>query len=76
MLFFFVEYVKWLDIWCIGESCKCVDKKEGMMKFVLVLAYVLRVEFAGTRYILCSVILLNGKMIVVSDVYSLRLFDI
>ena len=70
------EHAKWLDIWRIGESRKRADKKEGTMKLASAPAHVLRAELAGTRHILCSAISPNGKMIAVSDVHSLRLFDI
>ena len=70
------EHSKWLDVWRMGESRKRADKKEGMMKLAAAPAHVLRAELAGTRHVLCSAISPNGKMIAVSDVKAMRLFDI
>ncbi|OUS49586.1 quinon protein alcohol dehydrogenase-like superfamily [Ostreococcus tauri] len=70
------EHAQWLDVWRIGESRKRADKREGTMKLAAAPAHVLRAELAGTRHVLCSAISPNGKMIAVSDVQTLRLFEI
>jgi len=69
-------HAQWLDVWRIGESRQRADKKEGMMKLASAPAHVLRAELAGTRHILCSAISPDGTTIAVSDVSTLRLFEI
>lgn len=70
------EHENWLDVWRLGESRKRSDKKEGMMKLAAAPAHVLRAQLAGPRHVLCSAISPDGKTIAVSDVMSLRLFEI